>query len=423
MFKRLSIKNWRQFEEVNINFHPHLTILTGANGAGKTTILNLISQSIGWMPQFVSSYGKDKSGILKYFCSLKKKGKLIINKTNIKDSNIEDKLGELEFGDGQISELVLPLEVNSGIYNIIIKNAKKEKGVYITSNRPCFPYRAVKTVPTSIATREQIFKKYNEFNKTFVFDTYRNANDISATALIKETLASLAIFGYGNQSVLPNESARQLFEGYVEILKKVLPPKLGFKNISVVVPEVIICTETGDFPIDAISGGISSIIDLTWQLYMFEDTSRPFVAIIDEPENHLHPELQRTLLSNLIEVFPHVQFIIATHNPLMITSEKDSFVYVLNYNEQKKVYSTQLDYVNRAGTSNAILREVLGVDSSMPIWVEQALENIISKYSQIKLSADMLANLRVELSDIGLAEYIPDSIIQIAEGHNTDDKN
>lgn len=91
-----------------------------------------------------------------------------------------------------------------------------------------------------------------------MFDTYRNADEVSATSLIKETLASLAIFGYGNQSVSQNETARELFEGYIDILKIVLPPKLGFEKIVVDIPEVMLCTKTGNFPIDAVSGGISS---------------------------------------------------------------------------------------------------------------------------------------------------------------------
>ena len=86
---------------------------------------------------------------------------------------------------------------------------------------------------------------------------------------------------HGNQSVVANENAKKLFEGYADILKIVLPPKLGFEGISVIVPEVMLCTKTGNFPIDAVSGGISSIIDITWQLYMFADTSESFVAIID----------------------------------------------------------------------------------------------------------------------------------------------
>ena len=72
MFKRLSIKEWRQFSDIDITFHPHLTVLTGANGAGKTTILNLLAQSTGWDPKFVSSYAKEEKGELKYCNSLNK---------------------------------------------------------------------------------------------------------------------------------------------------------------------------------------------------------------------------------------------------------------------------------------------------------------------------------------------------------------
>ena len=422
MFTRLSIKDWRQFSNIDIVFHEHLTVLTGANGAGKTTVLNLLSKSTGWNPQFVSSYEKDEKGVSKYFNSLKSLGqKLFIKLTSTNDNQaIKNKLGELEFSDGVICDLVLPDNITNGTYGIEIKGGKTEKGVYVNSHRPNFPYKAVKSVPTSVATRQQIYSKYNEFNKTFVFDTYRNANEVSATSLIKETLASLAIFGYGNQSVIPNETARKLFEGYVNILRIVLPPKLGFVNITVNIPEVMLCTKTGNFPIDAVSGGISSIIDITWQLYMFADTSESFVALIDEPENHLHPELQKSFLGNLIKAFPNVQFIVATHNPFMISAVKESNVYVLDYNEEHKVFSTKLDYVNRAGTSNAILREVLGIDTSIPFWAENHLKQIIREYLAKDFTQDNLDNLRREMEEIGLAEFIPDTISQIAGGKSND---
>jgi hypothetical protein len=34
MFSRLTLNNWRQFSQINIEFHPRLTVLTGANGSG-----------------------------------------------------------------------------------------------------------------------------------------------------------------------------------------------------------------------------------------------------------------------------------------------------------------------------------------------------------------------------------------------------
>lgn len=423
MFKRLTINEWRQFSCIDINFHEHLTILTGANGAGKTTILNLLSKGIGWEPQFVSSYEKDKNGVLAYWNSLKESLKALLENNDNNENEPKCKLGDVEFSDGTIQSIVLPSKISNGIYNINIDGGKKLRGVYINSHRPNFPYKAVNNIPTKVATRKQIFEKYSNFSKTFIFDTYRNANEMSATSLIKETLASLAIFGYGNVSVDANETARKLFEGYIDILKKVLPPKLGFESISVVVPEVMLCTKSGQFPIDAVSGGISSIIDITWQLYMFADTNDKFVALLDEPENHLHPELQKNFLGNLIKAFPNVQFIVVTHNPFMITSQKDSNVYVLNYDEQNKVFSTELDCVNRAGTSNVILRDVLGIDSTIPFWAADELEKIIKEYSCSIPTKDGFAKMREELINLGLAEYIPETIALIAEGITKNEEN
>ena len=42
------------------------------------------------------------------------------------------------------------------------------------------------------------------------------------------------------------------------------------------------------------------------------------IAVIDEADLHLHTALQRDALPSLIAMFPHVQFIITTHSPLLL---------------------------------------------------------------------------------------------------------
>jgi hypothetical protein len=44
------------------------------------------------------------------------------------------------------------------------------------------------------------------------------------------------------------------------------------------------------------------------------------VVLIDEPEEHLHLELQEQVLPLLTRLFPNVQFIVATHSPAVIAS-------------------------------------------------------------------------------------------------------
>ena len=67
-FKKLEIGQWQQFESVRIDFHDRLTVITGANGSGKTTILNLFARHSGWEIFSLSTPKEEKStGIVKFF--------------------------------------------------------------------------------------------------------------------------------------------------------------------------------------------------------------------------------------------------------------------------------------------------------------------------------------------------------------------
>ena len=53
------------------------------------------------------------------------------------------------------------------------------------------------------------------------------------------------------------------------------------------------------------------------------------VVLIDEPELHLHPEMQERVLPALTGLFPNLQFIVATHAPPVISSLSDAWVFDL----------------------------------------------------------------------------------------------
>ena len=131
---------------------------------------------------------------------------------------------------------------------------------------------------------------------------------------------------------------------------------------------------------------------------------------------------QETTLNNVVSYDKQSEAIISNDNVSRNVRNingkllDEFFTY---YNDKNKVYSYQLDYINKAGTSNSILRDVLGIDSSMPNWAEETLKSIIEKYSKRDFNEDNLKNMRDELSEIGLGEYIPSTIAHIAQG---DDK-
>lgn len=73
---------------------------------------------------------------------------------------------------------------------------------------------------------------------------------------------------------------------------------------------MVLETNSGDFLLDAVSGGIGAILDLAWQIYMYDgDKYEPYIVLIDEAENHLHASMQRRLMPSLLQAFPNAQFI------------------------------------------------------------------------------------------------------------------
>ena len=62
----------------------------------------------------------------------------------------------------------------------------------------------------------------------------------------------------------------EVFNGFEERIKKILPKEIGLTSISVNMPEVILKTESGDFSLDAMSGGVSSLFNIAWQIHMFD---------------------------------------------------------------------------------------------------------------------------------------------------------
>lgn len=409
MIKSIEIESWRQFEKVKIDFHNKLTILTGANGAGKTTILDIINQHFGWESQLVATAKRDKkTGGLTYFNGLWKK---IIDKalTPNPHQNPPEKIGSLIYSNGTQTNLMIPTQTGIA-YNVQIQRMQALKGFNIPSHRPIYKYQSVPTIATSPITKNQAFNNYRNTQR----QRYSNQRrDKTETYFIKETLISLAALGYGNQIVHANEGAIRIYEGFIEILKTVLPPKLGFQSLSIRIPEVILETNSGEFSIDAVSGGIASIIDLAWQIYMFDESSVPFVVCFDEPENHLHPEMQKTLLPNFLKAFPNVQFIVASHNPFIISSVKDSNVYALIYNDNNKVQSELLENVEKSGTANEILRQVLGIETTTPDWVDDRIEDLLEKYSKTGITAENIQSFKNDLASIGLDNYINQAVVEL----------
>ncbi len=407
-FQGLALHDWRQFDSIDLEFSDRLTVITGANGSGKTTILTLLTQHFGWEARFMAEPRLEKAGGLRFLSGLRKRLKEIREQ----DDSGQQELGELTYADGEKARAVLPEEPGSAVFNVNFQPMQAVVGVYVASNRPNNAYQQVSQIPTSIGSADQLIDMYEgEIKSRFA----GGHTQFSPTYRLKESLISLATFGYGNRVVRENREYIETLEGFEEVLREVLPESLKFERIGIATPEVLLETGTGSFSLDAASGGIITIIDLAWRIYMRARQNPEIVVVIDEPENHLHPELQRALLPGLLRAFPAAQFIAATHNPFIVGSVAESNVYVLRYGENDRVQSELLDTVNKAGSSNEILRDVLGLEFTIPLWVEDRLDEIVAKYQAAPVTEETLRGLREEMQEVGFGHLFPEAVSAVLE--------
>ena len=95
--------------------------------------------------------------------------------------------------------------------------------------------------------------------------------------------------------------------------------------------------ETDKLPYDfnALPSGYAAILYIVLDLIMrmerkVTDTyDLEGIVMIDEVDAHLHLSMQRTILHNLTEMFPNIQFIVSTHSPFVLSSVSNAIVYDL----------------------------------------------------------------------------------------------
>ncbi|UOD80718.1 AAA family ATPase [Paenarthrobacter ureafaciens] len=378
---QLTVQNWRQFSDIDIVFHPRLTILTGANGAGKTTLLNILGPHFNWAAQLLTRQPVRNS------------------------SSATMEVGRLLYANGGRSSLLQDSATGVSNTPLQIPEMQAVPGVFINSHRSVSSYQPLRALPPRFSEWDVL---QQDFASEIQVRYSGGSSQYSPLYRMKEALVAAAMYAYGNPAVRPNEAAKEVWEGYQGVLRKFLPSSLNFARLEVDESEIIVVTKDAEFPLEAVSGGISAMLELSWQIFLRQRNQPSFTVCLDEPENHLHPELQRTIVPSLLDGFPGVTFIIATHSPLVVTSVQDSFVYALQTDASGAVGCRRVD-VNTSATPDETLMSVLGLDTTLPLWAEGRLSNLMEELPASPSTSD-LRIFRRKLRELGLDRQFPAAV-------------
>lgn len=119
------------------------------------------------------------------------------------------------------------------------------------------------------------------------------------------------------------------------------------------------------------------VLDIAYRSYLLNQekgANSRGIAIIDEIDLHLHPELEKIALTSFVDTFPNLQFVVSTHSPVVLsglkTTNGENKILRLSLGDVKPseipdVYG--LDY-------NSIVQEIMNVGASNP-----ELQHLISR--------------------------------------------
>lgn len=123
------------------------------------------------------------------------------------------------------------------------------------------------------------------------------------------------------------------------------------------------------------------------------------VVLIDEVDLHLHPKWQRTVVSKLLEVFPGCQFLLSTHSPHVITHVKPDSLFLLNQSTDGMQIEKAIESYGK--NVDQVLEELMGLETTRPDRVEADLRTLFQTIDagDIDSAKAQISHLRTDIGD------------------------
>jgi predicted ATP-binding protein involved in virulence len=114
------------------------------------------------------------------------------------------------------------------------------------------------------------------------------------------------------------------------------------------------------------------------------------------------------MLPNLARAFPDYRFIIATHSPFIVTSNPQAKVYGLLHTSVGRIHSSLIEEANLAASPEEVLREILDVPTTLPVWVENQINQVLTSFDSIKDDRARADAIYARLKELGLVATLKD---------------
>lgn len=370
---KIFIKNFRCFDEISVDFDPHLNVFVGVNGSGKTTILSALriasgSFFLGLNQQVEKQIGISDNDVRVVNYSSNFESKLPVTITT--NGKVNGKSGEwkrekqkqtLHAKTHYKDALFIKQEANK-LADSVVQNGKDVK-------LPIIAYYSTErlNIDTKAAQSDEIMgsRLRGYFNSLQFFSNRKGFENW----FTQQELARIQSIQRREEKPFDHlELVRRCLINCIPECKDIYADFTSNKM-------TMTFNDGSRQPFDNLSDGVlvmlTLISDIAYRCVLLNPSmginanETEGIILIDEIELHLHPSWQRHVISDLRKGFPNIQFFISTHSPQVVSTVPRESLYIIKdivRDGQNLKEIEKGDTFIEGRDSNAILADVFGID-------------------------------------------------------------
>lgn len=365
-FMNVDVQNFKRFTSLHLDFKPGINIILGGNGVGKTSALEALSIAL--------------SDFFSGIPDIPKRG-IEAEHIRFDTHSLGDVSSTREFFSTSITSMI-HLERDIAIGEIFRRDNTtgsrttfRGKGIAQYASRICNDKDSSLPLLRYYSTKRLTPSIYNVKNKDIGNDRVRgyigcmdDALDIKA---IKSWCLDMELESFhSGKPVREYEVFKQIISSFMAKMTGFTPfPTIRYSSIQ----KDLVYTEDGNVvPINYMSAGYQSllwmIMDMAFRLAQTNPGIEDFktitgIVLIDEIDMHLHPVWQWRIVNTLHEIFPKIQFILATHSPIIVSSAKNAHLISLQGDDAQylpSAYAYSVDEILEARQFSQRIPDELG---------------------------------------------------------------
>lgn len=390
----IALQDFRGIPNLRLDFDPHMTVIVGKNGLGKSSVLDALALMLF---QVRNAWNSERTKVNFPPGSIKR-GDVRFGKDDYKitlDFNIEDAIGtevtlsfDLRYSEETFFRSSGSYEkVRSFVLNQTLDSGKDDLLLYYRQDRGFDDDRS-----TTLRKNGELTSLFGSLKAISQLENWWDRRDAEEARHVRDK----------------DRNYRDPQLEAVRALVKEIDGFIGLDYSSSAEPEGLYFrrNDGASIHISWLSSGERSFIillaDLARRLQLSKPNSRlediPAIILIDEIELNLHPSWQSKIVSTLSRVFKSCQFVVTTHSPQVLSSVESKCVRILQ--RQGSDIQVRRPHRTKGQTSNYLLEGVFQAHERFP-----EADELIDQF-----------NAAIDAKDLNAAEALFEQIVAEIEG-------